>query len=147
MTVGGGQRQGGPVSSTLTGTATLERRLLEQTGGPMEIPPVDKAGRQRGVRARAHGPVPDTTTQMGITEAASVAERSRQAYCRLLKVFLEFEGIKSLRVPAEVLDAKLVHYFDTLYLEGRDPSTGLKVLSALQFHVADYSTKGRLQLP
>ena len=85
--------------------------------------------------------------EQSITAEASVTAKTHQAYCRLLKDFQRSEGLPHLGVAADVLDAKLVRYFDRLMLEGRDAGAGGKVLSAVQFWVPSFAHHGQLHLP
>ena len=103
--------------------------------------------RRAYARLASHGPVRDTAIELGITEQAAVQQRTFTSYNRLLSAFMIFCGLTSLVMPAHMLDARIVQFFDYLYLEGRAASSGEKLIAAVMMFLPDYHARGRLPLP
>ena len=76
----------------------------------------------------------DLRTQLGITEAASVGDQTRKTYTRLLGEFRRVMRAPEPMPSASVQDRMLVAFCDRLYLEGRDPSAGQKLMASILFH-------------
>ena len=130
---------------------SLRRRPLEPPKASVGRPaPAATRLVPRGVARKpgAGEQLRDTTVELSFAEEeASVTKKTHQAYCRLLKDFQRSEGLPHLGVAADILDAKLVRFFDRLMLEGRGAGAGGKVLSAVQFWVPSFAHHGQLHLP
>jgi len=86
--------------------------------------------RKSAARKRAYPVKRNTTLELGITEEASVARKTATSYDKMLALFMVTMGIVTLVMAPEALDALVVGFFDTLYLEGKAPSSGEKLVSA-----------------
>jgi len=61
--------------------------------------------------------------------------------------FLDHHQLTDLRVEAGAVDRMLVEYFDYLLMQGKDPASGRKIMSAIEFYQAEFATRGSLTLP
>jgi len=115
---------------------------------PKKASPTEVLLRRRAKeRQQKHGPLRDTSQALGITEEASVSKNSRAAYLYRVQDFLNSEGLTHLNVDPVVLDAKLSRHIDRLYLSGKRPSTGEKLLAGVCFLCPKYGGKGAAFLP
>ncbi|CAK0855451.1 unnamed protein product, partial [Prorocentrum cordatum] len=103
--------------------------------------------RRAARRLATHGELRDTTEGPGITEEASLTLKTRGQYKRLLSDFQTKQNVVDLSLHPAELDAHVVCYFDRLFLEGKAPSTGEKLIAAIQYVVPVYNAKGMMTLP
>ena len=95
----------------------------------------------------ASQPPVDTMKALSVTERESVAKRTREDYQKRLDQFKRQARIKTIDMAPEILDAKLVHNFDQLFLAGAAYAEGEKLWAAVRFFTPSYANHGHLHLP
>ena len=98
-------------------------------------------------RLRKYGDLRDTSCQRGILEQASLMPRTRAQYSDYIEKFMRAENMDTLEELPTVLDAKMVHHMDRMFLEGKAAGAGEKLLAAVQYYVPAYGSRGEAVLP
>ena len=73
--------------------------------------------------------------------------RTRAQYSDYIEKFMRAENMSTLEELPTVLDAKMVHHMDRMFLEGKAAGAGEKLLAAVQYYVPAHGSRGEAVLP